>query len=80
MKKFFDIIIGTLFAVLFIVIPLPKHIIIEHWDYLMGISVGLGMAYCFGIWNKEKIEKLEKDKEKIEELEKEIKELKKKDK
>ena len=62
MKKIFDIILGFVFSTCFIICTYPiGNEFIQKWHYWLGTAFGLGLAYCIGVWTKEKIDKLEKE-------------------
>lgn len=62
MKKIFDIILGFIIATSFIIVAFPTgSFTLDNFRYWVGIAFGLGMAYCIGVWNKEKIDNLEKE-------------------
>ena len=61
MKKIFDIILGFGFATCFIICTYPPSTFLQNWHYWVGTAFGLGLAYCIGVWNKEKIDNLEKE-------------------
>ena len=70
MKKFWDLIIGFIFAVCFVIIGYPMGS--EFWDkwyYWFGTAFGLGLSFCIGTWNKQEIDELKKE---IDELKKNV--------
>ena len=66
MKKIFDIIFGFCFATCFIILTYPMgNEFIQKWHYWAGTALGLGLAYCIGVWNKEEINDLKEEIEKL---------------
>lgn len=64
MKRIFDIILGFIFATSFIIVGFPSgSFILDNFRYWVGVAFGLGLAYCIGAWNKERIDNLEKEME-----------------
>ena len=62
MKRIFDIILGFIFATSFIIVGFPAGSFrLDNFRYLVGAAFGLGLAYCIGAWNKERIDDLEKE-------------------
>ncbi len=62
MKRIFDIILGFIFATSFVIVGFPSgSFTLDNFRYWVGVAFGLGLAYCIGAWNKERIDDLEKE-------------------
>ena len=62
MKRIFEIILGFMCATTFIIVGFPQgSFMFDNFRYWVGAAFGIGLAYCIGAWNKEKIDKLEKE-------------------
>ena len=66
MRKVFDIILGCLFGVVITIAFMPKELVLNYESWL-GVSIGLGFAYCSSKWNKDKINELEEEIKKLKE-------------